>query len=528
MYEIFQRPWRLILQFIDQTGMYRMVTGSLIVLAIISILSGFTGLIAYSGVEQLLSLGVVLSVALLANYLWSKILTVSVNYESAVITALIIFFLALPPLLNDWQSLALVALLTLLAISSKFILAWRGQHIVNPAAVGCVALLLLCTLVPSLGYFQAGWWIGTPVLFVPLLVAGALVVTKIRKWPMVGAFLVTGMVVYVVGDWRSGGSVVDALSTFWLSGPSLFLALFMLTEPFTTPPTQRLQIGYGVTVGVLSQLAIITTDFSMTPELALVLGNLLFYPATLRRKLLLPLRSVRELAERTFEFTFTKPSSMYFNAGQYLEWMLPHVKSDSRGERRYFTIASSPTEDSLRLAIRIPEKMSTYKQALMALAPGGIVTASQLAGDFTLPHRLIDRSPSVTKEKLGFIAGGIGITPFRSHLQYMSDTNHVHNTVLFYCNNTAAEISYREEFALIAKKIPLQIVQVLAKEQLTGAEYEYGYVTADMIARRTPDYLERTWYLSGPPGMVNAYGSLLTGMGVKSGRVVKDFFPGLA
>jgi ferredoxin-NADP reductase len=251
-----------------------------------------------------------------------------------------------------------------------------------------------------------------------------------------------------------------------------------------------------------------------------VIGNLAFFRFTVQQKLFLQFVERRTIAERTYEFIFKKPLGFTFLAGQYLEWMLPHTAPDSRGVRRYFTIGSSPTEPDLRLALKVPETHSSYKEALMRLRPGDTLIASQLAGDFLLPDN--------HTERLAFVAGGIGVTPFRSHLAYLADARRPQNVVLFYCNNTQAEIAYRDEFMYFASIIPLQVVQVLAKEQVVGAQYEYGFLTADMIVRRTPDYRERTWYLSGPPGMVNAYDTLLREMGVKGNRIIKDFFPGLA
>lgn len=521
MLRFFQSPWGYVERLLDRTGMYRVVTLGLSALAVVALGAGLFGLLPYTFAEQFLSLLMALVVALLLNALAAVLWRAHVNYESAVITALIVHFLVLPVPLTAWTDLWQIAAVTALAVLSKFVLAWRGQHVVNPAAFGAVALAGLYVAFPLPGYFETAWWLGNPVMFVPLAIVGVFVVIKVRKWAPVVAFLGVGFAVFLFEEWRFSGDPLGNAARFWLSGPSLFLACFMLTEPFTMPPRKHQQVWYGVVIGALSQTTLLVPLLKMTPELALVIGNVLFYPATLRRKLIMPLQSVRTIAERTYELVFTKPSGLTFVPGQYLEWMLPHAAADTRGVRRYFTIASSPTEPALRLALRVPpEKESSYKRALLALTPGEHIIASQLAGDFILP-----KDPSI---KLGFIAGGIGITPFRSHLKYLADKDEKRDAVLFYCNNTTAEIAYREEFTAIANVFPLRVVQVLAKEKGQGAEFEEGFITEDVLRRRTPDYLERTWYLSGPPPMVNAYTKLLKGMGVSERRIVRDFFPGLA
>ena len=101
-----------------------------------------------------------------------------------------------------------------------------------------------------------------------------------------------------------------------------------------------------------------------------------------------------------------------------------------------------------------------------------------------------------------------------------------HDTVLFNCNNTEAEISYRDLLTKAEEKLPIKVINILAKEQVPN--YEFGFLTEEIIKRQAPDYLERTWYISGPPMMVGSYTKLLKSMGVPSKQIVTDFFPGLA
>jgi ferredoxin-NADP reductase len=313
-------------------------------------------------------------------------------------------------------------------------------------------------------------------------------------------------------------SLAAAFATYFLSWPTLFLAFFMLTEPFTLPPTKKQQAVYGGFVGLLSNTSLLQGIVAMSPELALVIGNLAVYPYRLRRKLFLKLISKREIAKDTYEFIFSKPENFKFEAGQYLEWMLPHEKPDSRGTRRYFTIASSPTESVVRLALKFVENGSSYKKTLSNLNPGDTIIASQLAGDFTLP-----KQPT----KLGFIAGGIGVTPFSSHLSYLADINQSLDIKLFYCVNKTEDLAYFDEFKEIAEKINLEVIPVVAKEAVKYP-YEHGFVTKEVLDSRCQDYAERHWYLSGPPPMVDTYTNLLAGAGVPKKHITKDFFPGLA
>ncbi len=508
--DFISKIFRIPQKFVDKIGMYRVVSGSLALLAFISIVAGFTGIIAYSGVSQIVSLLEALILALFLNVFWSKILRIPVNHESAIITALILFFLVIPSetLMGNWPLWMAVAV----GISSKFVITYRKQHIFNAAAFGAVVLSLS-------GLYVFSWWVANPVLFIPIIILGTIVVMKVRKWTPVIWFVGVSFVIYLFESWRFGQELFAASETFLLSWSTLFLAFFMLTEPFTLPPTKRTQALYGGLIGFLSNTAFFISWFVITPELALLLGNVFAYAFRIRRKLFLRLKYKSKIAKDTFELVFTKPNNFNFQSGQYLEWMFPHRNYDNRGVRRYFTIASSPTENELRLSFKKVEDGSSYKDALTKLAPGGILTATQLAGDFTLPKN--------ASEKIGMIAGGIGITPFRSHIKYMQDSGHKYDTVLYYCCNKIEDIAFKEEFALVEEKMQFEQILVLAKEESEG-DFEKGFVDMNILSRRTPDFAERIWYISGPPRMVSAYDKLMQQNGVPKKNIRTDFFPGLA
>ncbi|MFN3187971.1 MAG: hypothetical protein ACK42D_00275 [Candidatus Paceibacteria bacterium] len=497
---------------IDSITMYRIVLYALLGLVLTSLLLGLFSVIPQTVTEQLRSLLVVTTVSFLVNEIFARLFRAHTNYESVAITALIIFFLVSPA--REIESLLTIVLVAGIAMVSKYLLAIRSQHIVNPAAIGILVLSLI-------GYYESTWWIGTPSLFIPLLIAGSIVVYKVRKWVPILSFLSVAFLVFLFEEWKFF-STLEGWSIFWLSYPALFLGFFMLTEPFTMPPTKKMQAVYGVLVGFLSSTTIFQPLVKMSPELALVIGNTLMYPFTLRRKLFLTLIERRELAPSTFEYIFKKPEGLNFKAGQYLEWMLPHQKADTRGVRRYFTVASSPTEPCVHLALKSADPSSTYKTALADLELGDLIIASQLAGDFTLPKK--------NDEKIAWIAGGIGVTPFRSQAQYMIDTQKArHDTVLFYCVQTLSDRAYLDVFEKAGAEMPFRIVSVVAdKSTSTGEVVEQGYIDEGMLVRQVPDYLERIWYISGPPRMVDAYTTMLSKAGVPRKNIIRDFFPGLA
>jgi len=179
----------------------------------------------------------------------------------------------------------------------------------------------------------------------------------------------------------------------------------------------------------------------------------------------------------------------------------------------------------VRLGIKFYANASTFKRYLAEFKTGSTMLAGSIAGDFTLPWL-----PWQKKRKLVFIAGGIGVTPFRSMVRYLLDKKEVRDVVLFYSNKTQAEIAYKDVFdAAQAANIGFRAVYTLTDKGIpptwTGGR---GYVDAAMIAREVPDYKKRLFFISGPRSMVTAFQKTLHDMGVPRRRIKVDFFPGFA
>jgi ferredoxin-NADP reductase len=137
--------------------------------------------------------------------------------------------------------------------------------------------------------------------------------------------------------------------------------------------------------------------------------------------------------------------------------------------------------------------------------------------------------PKDTTKKLVFVAGGIGITPFRSMVKHLIDSGGERDIILFYMIADPSEISYSDLFAQAAKH-GLRLVPVLSTSgganPPTSWTGKTGYLTADLINAEVPDYLERTFYMSGPSAMVANYTTLLKTMKVPASSIKKDYFSG--
>lgn len=497
---------------LNKITMYALVAWGLRVLATISIIFSLTGILDIPVKGMLLSL-VILAVSCFAtNEILSRLWKVPTNSESYAITLLILFFIM--PQATTLERGLLLAAAGILAIASKFLVNYNGRHIFNPAAFGAVVLGLL-------GLMQASWWVGNEVMWPILLVFGLLVVRKIRRFSMfltfVGASLLTFAVVAAL-DGQDGQEVAESLRYVITSSPLLFLGTIMLTEPSTMPARRYHQMIFGALVGVMYATPLTIGSFIVLPETALILGNLYAFAVNPRYRLKLRLREVRKVSERVSDYIFTPDRKAAFEPGQYMEWTLLVPKPDLRGNRRTFSIASSPTEADIHLGVKFYEPSSAFKTSLRAMKPGDTVYAGQIAGDFVLP--------ADTSQKLVFVAAGIGITPFRGMLKYIVDKGEKRDIVMIYAISDATELAYTDVLKA-ARQHGVRVIPLLTSETIPQTwKGSTGRLSAEYLKAQIPDYKDRIIYISGPNGLVQNLRADLIKSGVNRTLIKTDYFTG--
>lgn len=490
--------------------MYKLVLYGLIILSLIAVLFGFVGMLPFSGLSLLYSLFTVGIICSITNEIFAKIFNVQTNSESYLISGLILFFVTFP--VESMFDFKMIVVASVVAMASKYILAIKKKHIFNPVAISLVIL-------GAFGYGVGAWWVGTGVMLLPTAVLGFLILRKLKRFTMFFSFLLVSIISIIVTALYNGIFTADVFKEIVVSWPIIFFGSIMLTEPLTTPPTRKLQVVYAVLVGALFGTQFHFGTVYATPELALVIGNILSYIISPRARLVLTLKQKNKLTPDVFDFVFNSSERLKFKPGQYLEWTLGHKKADIRGNRRYFTIASSPTEENIYLGTKFYNNPSTFKQKLISLDPGDTIIASQLSGEFTMPDDL--------GKKLVFIAGGIGVTPFRSMAKYMIDKNEKRDIFFFYSNKLPSDRAYKDIFDK-AESVGWKNIYVVND---TGGEVltpnmRTGFITGDMIVKEVPDYKTRMFYISGTHGMVLAFKDTLSKLGVPGNQIKVDFFPG--
>lgn len=208
-------------------------------------------------------------------------------------------------------------------------------------------------------------------------------------------------------------------------------------------------------------------------------------------------------------FVFTPLEPVNWKPGQFIHYTLPHDNVDDRGDERWFTISSAPFEKDIWITTRIAEgRKSTFKQRLLTLQPGEIIETDDPDGDFTVDD------PS--KDYI-FVAGGIGVTPFRSILNQLHHNGTAMHVELLYANRDEANIPFKDELeAIAAAHEGLHITHFLGDNRIDEAALKAA-------AAKLTDPI---YYVSGPEPMVEAFKTTLETMGIDEEHARYDYFPG--
>lgn len=427
-----------------------------------------------------------------SNRLFGWLFGVKAHGESALITGLILSLLFLPQ--SAVGGLVKVGLVAVIAMASKYVIAIRNRHIFNPAAIAIVI-----ASIGGLAY--AGWWVAVPSMVPITLLTVVLLLYRTGKLRMGAVFIV----VAVAGLYLQGTDPVTAL----ISWPILFIAGVMLSEPLTLPPRAKQQYIEAALVAVLMTVPFTYGRITMTPALAIVLGNLVGWWFGQRRGIKLRFVAKKQMGVSTFEFTFDSPK-VQFEPGQYLEMTVMRPGGDMRGYRRVFSIASKPGDEQLTIGTRITSHVSSFKQALMEMKPGAIVQVTRIGGDFVLPKD--------TKRPIVCIAGGIGVTPFISFC-VSSDRD----MQLIYVVSSVDELSFVD--TLKQHDIGVTVVSKDdAKLPDNGWKHEIGSINEDLLKKLINVDAQPVVYISGPPAMVINLRQVAKNIGIKDVKI--DEFSG--
>jgi len=215
--------------------------------------------------------------------------------------------------------------------------------------------------------------------------------------------------------------------------------------------------------------------------------------------------------EETFDvvsFVFEPAEPIDWQAGQFVYYKLDHPNVDNRGPVRHFTIATSPSEKRIMLTTKFAsDRVSSFKQALRSLPLGAQVDIFSVEGKFII------KDPA---KKYVFIAGGIGVTPFRSILFDLDDKNSLNEVIFLYFNRNQEIVFKNQLDELAVKNSGLKINYIVGSESFNP----------DLVGKFVSNFGDFVFYISGSESFVRAIKKNLLKMDVKRNAIKSDYFPG--
>ena len=225
----------------------------------------------------------------------------------------------------------------------------------------------------------------------------------------------------------------------------------------------------------------------------------------------------REVAKGTLFVRFEVGEYPDYRPGAYFWVELPdRGHQDEKGLRRHISLATSPTERPLvGLATRLRD--TAFKRTLTELEVGDEVQVEEPKGSFLLPE--------ATEPKYVFVAGGIGITVFRSMLRYIADEQLPHRVTLVYSNRDRESAAFLDELEELERRVDgLSLILTMTDEP--GWEGETRHLDANVLGELLGGLADKTFFVAGPPPMAEAVAESLTKAGLPEERVLADKFSG--
>lgn len=198
-------------------------------------------------------------------------------------------------------------------------------------------------------------------------------------------------------------------------------------------------------------------------------------------------------------FRFSCPQDISFKPGQFF---FVTIRIHGKEASKHFSFSNSPTEHGY---IEFTKRLtgSEFSQALDTLKTGDWARIRMPFGLFTFEGEY---------PKIACLSSGIGITPVRSICKNACDRHLPTDIVLLYGNRTEKDIAFLDDFRHMAKenrnfRVIYTLSRPLDADSWSGKQ---GRISGDIIREEIPDYLERIFYICGPPQMVNDLKEVLT------------------
>lgn len=195
-----------------------------------------------------------------------------------------------------------------------------------------------------------------------------------------------------------------------------------------------------------------------------------------------------------------------FKAGQFV--MVHLLDRDGNTVRKSpFSVASPPceSESSIELGVRINGAVST---ALFNSKTGEVFGIQGPYGTF---------APKASADRVIFLAGGIGVTPFRAIIRQILLSGSRQEIILLQSARSVDKLVYQAEFMeLMSKYKNFSYIPILTREQPEGWRGAQGRLDEKMLESSIRDFENAEFMMCGPASFMEYVGKILQKRGIDS------------
>lgn len=225
------------------------------------------------------------------------------------------------------------------------------------------------------------------------------------------------------------------------------------------------------------------------------------------------LTHIEKVTTSIYTYWFKPERKVRFDAGQFVEIYIPHTPVDSRGNRREFSLSSSPSDEHLSITTNFITNGSSYKKALKALQPGVEITMKEPMGDFVLP-----KDPTIP---LVFVAAGLGILPYVSMIKWLIERREQRPIQLIHSVSKTTDFL----FNALWQQYVLDFLPIVTRPDTTWNGLSDRLDAAKILGLIGP-VENKLIYLAGPQSLIEPMFNNLLTAGITRSQILLDYYPG--
>lgn len=264
-------------------------------------------------------------------------------------------------------------------------------------------------------------------------------------------------------------------------------------------------LNFGVLTGVNAKIPLLNILIILSIILTIVGVIIRIYFLITKPKFVSRVIDVIKETDDITTIVVEKPRNFIHKSGQFA--FISFNKSKMK-KPHPFTISASNTDNNISFSIK---SLGEFTKRIRDLNKGEVIKIDGPYGIFNFKDR-----DSI------FIAGGIGITPFKSIIGATDFNKENKKVTLLYGVKTIKDIAFYNFFE--SNKNKLRVVYVLSNEKpdVTNSNFEYGFLGEDILKKYCN--FNEDFYLCGPPIMVKKVIEILRRNGVKNNKIFYEKF----